>query len=80
MAAITIQKRVGLNADNKAADVAKVKTRLIELGFDWLTADGVMGPQTVKTIRLFQAIKNGLNRVNTLKNDGRIDPGGDTLK
>ena len=80
MAAITIQKSVGLNGDNKAADVVKVKTRLIELGFNWLTADDVMGPQTIKTIRLFQAIKNGLNRVNTVKNDGRIDPGGDTLK
>ncbi|HEX6624995.1 MAG TPA: peptidoglycan-binding domain-containing protein [Pyrinomonadaceae bacterium] len=80
MPAIKIQKSVGLNAVNRAADVLAVKTRLIELGFDWLTADEVMGPTTVKAIKLFQAIKNGRNQVNIQGNDGRIDPGGDTLK
>jgi hypothetical protein len=79
MPPIKILKSVGLNAVNRQADVLAVKTRLIELGFNWLTTDDVMGPTTVKTIKLFQAIKNGRNQVNIQGNDGRVDPGGDTL-
>jgi len=33
---------------------------LIELGFDWLTADEAIGLVTVDAIRLFQAIVNGM--------------------
>jgi hypothetical protein len=80
MPPINIQKRVGMDGDNKPADVLAVKTRLVELGFNWLTADSVMGPTTIKAIRLFQAIKNGRNMVNMMGHDGRVDPGGDTLK
>lgn len=80
MANITISKSVGLQGNNRSADVRAVKTRLIDLGFDWLTADDAMGPTTIKAIRLFQAVKNGLNRVGSNKNDGKIDPGGDTLQ
>ena len=80
MANITITKSVGLGGVNRSADVRAVKGRLIDLGFDWLTADDAMGPTTVKTIRLFQAIKNGMNRIDPMKSDGRIDPGGDTLQ
>jgi len=80
MPPVNIKKSVGLGGVNNSADVRTVKARLIELGFDWLTADDVMGPTTVKTIKLFQGIKNGRNQVNIMGNDGRIDPGGDTHK
>lgn len=75
-----IKKSVGLGGVNNSADVKAVKARLIELGFNWLTADDIMGPTTVKAIKLFQAIKNGRNQVNIQGNDGRVDPGGDTHK
>ncbi|MGB7925190.1 MAG: peptidoglycan-binding domain-containing protein [Pyrinomonadaceae bacterium] len=77
---LTILRSVGLGAVNNADDVRAVKGRLIELGFDWLVADGDMGPLTIQTIRLFQGIKNGFNRVGDPRNDGRVDVGGDTLR
>ncbi|MET0621356.1 MAG: peptidoglycan-binding domain-containing protein [Pyrinomonadaceae bacterium] len=77
---IEIQSSVGLNGVNRPDDVLAVKTRLVELGFNFITADGVMGPITIKTIRLFQAIKNGLNVASDPRNDGRVDVGGDTLR
>ncbi|HEY6189189.1 MAG TPA: peptidoglycan-binding domain-containing protein [Pyrinomonadaceae bacterium] len=77
---ITIESSVGLNGVNRPADVLAVKTRLVELGFTFITPDDVMGPLTVKAIRLFQAAKNGLNVVNDQRNDGRVDVNGDTLK
>jgi hypothetical protein len=80
MPAIPLSASVGLNAVNKPADVRAVKSRLIQLGFKWLQADSVMGPETTKTIMLFQAIKNGLNVVTDPRNDGRIDPNGNTHK
>ena len=78
MPTINLSAAVGLNAANNAPDVRKVKKRLIELGFNWLQADAVMGPETISTIMLFQASKNGLNVVTDPRNDGRIDPGGGT--
>src|SRR5262245_56642431 len=75
-----LQSVVGLGAANKPEDVVAVKRRLIELGFDWLAPDEAAGPETVKTIMLFQAIKNGFNRVNDTRNDWRVDPDGETLK
>jgi hypothetical protein len=80
MPPVNIKKSVGLGGVNNSADVKSVKSRLVELGFKWLTEDDVMGPTTVKTIKLFQGIKNGRNQVNILGNDGKVDPGGDTLK
>lgn len=80
MPPVNIKKSVGLGGANNSADVKAVKSRLIELGFNWLTDDDVMGPTTIKTIKLFQAIKNGRNQVNIQGNDGKVDPGGDTLK
>jgi hypothetical protein len=77
---INIEKSVGLGGVNQPIDVIAVKSRLIQLGFDWLAADAVMGPTTISAIRLFQAIKNGFNRVVDPRNDGRVDVGGDTLK
>jgi peptidoglycan hydrolase-like protein with peptidoglycan-binding domain len=77
--AITISNSVGHGATNKAADVKKIKQRLIDLGFGWLTADSVVGPETVNAIKLFQAIKNGFQTVDRPQNDGRVDPDGLTL-
>lgn len=79
MPTITLSASVGRNGVNRRADVVKVKTRLIELGFDWLTPDESTGPLTIFTIRLFQGIKNGLQTVDLPQNDGRVDPGGTTL-
>jgi hypothetical protein len=77
---LTILNSVGFGGVNNADDVRAVKGRLIELGFDWLTEDGDIGPLTIQTIKLFQGIKNGFNRVGDPRNDGRINVGGDTLK
>ena len=80
---LKISASVGRNGVNKVKDVVKTKRRLVALGFRWLIpdgkrADGKMGPETIRAIQLFQAIKNGFDIVANLKNDGRIDPGGDT--
>lgn len=77
---VTISSAVGLGSPNKSADVVAVKTRLVALGFVWLKPDDQMGPVSINAIRLFQAMKNGVNNVDIQVNDGRIDPNGDTLK
>lgn len=77
---ITVQSSVLLKGTNNPNDVLSVKTRLVELGLDFILADQVIGPLTIKVIHLFQAIKNGLNVVNDSRNDGRVDVNGDTLK
>lgn len=77
---LIISRSVGAQAVNEAADVMAVKTRLSELGFDWLEPTAEVDAETIRTIRLFQAIKNSFNRVSDPRNDGRIDPGGDTLR
>ncbi|HEX8144158.1 MAG TPA: hypothetical protein VF553_16270 [Pyrinomonadaceae bacterium] len=78
MPAVTIESSVGLGGVNKPNDVITVKKRLIELGFDWLTADDAVGPLFVQTIQLFQAIKNGFDIVAISKNDGVINVGQST--
>ena len=78
MPTINLTGSVGLNADNKPNDVRAVKQRLNGLGFNWLQADTVCGPETIRTIQLFQCIKNGLNVVGDPRNDGRINANGDT--
>jgi peptidoglycan hydrolase-like protein with peptidoglycan-binding domain len=78
MPTINLSASVGRNGVNNPSDVRTVKRRLIELGFNWLQPDTVPGPETIKTIQLFQAIKNGLNVVADPRNDGLISPGGDT--
>lgn len=77
---VNIGGSVGADAANEPADVVAVKRRLIELGFDWLEPTPGVDAETVRTIRLFQAIKNSFNRVSDPRNDGRVDPGGDTLR
>lgn len=77
---IDIQNSVGSQGANNSDDVRAVKTRLIELGFDWLSAEGVIDKVdqlTISTIKLFQTIKSGLN---VITGDGRIDVNGDTHK
>lgn len=74
---ITIQNSVGLGGINNPIDVLAVKTRLIQLGFDWLTPDQAVDQLAIQTIKLFQTIKTGLN---TITGDGRVDVNGDTLK
>jgi peptidoglycan hydrolase-like protein with peptidoglycan-binding domain len=69
---------VGANGENRAEDVLAVQRRLVDLGFDWLPENGVADADTLAAIRLFQAIKNGHQRVDLPQNDGRIDPGRDT--
>ncbi len=80
MITLSITASVGVDGKNKSSDVIKVKARMKELGFTWLNDDGQVGPEFIRTIRLFQAIKNGLDVVNNIKNDGRIDLNGDTHK
>jgi hypothetical protein len=77
---INIQNSVGSKGANNADDVRAVKTRLVELGFDWLGSEGVIDrvdQLTINTIKLFQTIKTG---VNVITGDGRVDANGDTLK
>ena len=77
---ITIEKSVGLNGVNNPEDVLAIKTRLIDLGFDFINASAEVDALTVRAIRLFQAIKNGLTKLNVPQNDGRIDVNGDAIK
>ena len=78
MPTISLSASVGNNAVNNSADVRAVKRRLVELGFNWLTADTAMGPETIRSIMLFQAMKNGFNVLTDPRNDGKIDPNGDS--
>lgn len=73
-----LRASVGANGENRAADVRALQRRLRELGFDWVPENGAADGETIAAIRLFQAIKNGLQRVDLPQNDGRIDPGRDT--
>ncbi len=75
-----LQASVGQGGVNNASDVRTLKARLHELGFDWIPLDAVMDNDTIRAIRLFQAIKNGHHRVNQPANDGRIDIPGDTYR
>jgi hypothetical protein len=61
---------VGDGGVNRPADVAMLKARLRELGYDWLPAGDVMDTTTIAAIRLFQSIVAGRESV---VGDGRID-------
>src|SRR2546422_10026379 len=77
---INIHDSVGSGGANKPDDVRALKERLVELGFDWLAAEGMIDEVdhlTIDTIKLFQTIKTGLNKIT---GDGRVDVNGDTLK
>ena len=72
---IRIHRAVGQGGKNLKEDVEIVQQRLKDLGMDWVTVDGQSGPQTVKTIQLFQAMYNSANVAGM---DGKVDPGGIT--
>jgi hypothetical protein len=78
--AITIANSVGQGGTNNPNDVLAVKTRLVELGFNFITANTEIEPLTIRAIKLFQAIKSGLTRLDKPGVDGRVDVGGETLK
>ncbi|MDQ3803283.1 MAG: hypothetical protein M3416_05450 [Acidobacteriota bacterium] len=79
MPTVPLQGSVGAGGRNLPADVVAVKTRLIALGFVWLAPPTpTAGPQTTRTIKLFQAVKNGFDTVLLAKNDGLIQVGQDT--
>jgi hypothetical protein len=78
--AISIESSVGLNGTNNPNDILAVKSRMVELGFNFIQADGEMGPSTIKAIRLFQAITNGVNIIDKPQNDGRVDAHGNAIK
>lgn len=78
---IVLSSSVGNGGVNSPSDVKLVRDRFVALGFSWLSGHTTVGPTFIKAIRLFQAIKSGSDVVNAgSKIDGRIDPGGDTLK
>ena len=82
MASVNITASVGLAGTNNEKDAVTVKQRLVDLGFSWLASnvgvDPKVGPETIRAIQLFQAIKNGFDILANLKNDGLIEPNGDT--
>jgi peptidoglycan hydrolase-like protein with peptidoglycan-binding domain len=73
---IPLTKSVGVNGVNIASEVLAVKNRLADLGFR-LSRTSNIGPVTIQTIKLFQAI---INDKKNLDVDGIIDPGGKTHK
>jgi hypothetical protein len=82
MPSVKITASVGLNGINNEKDALAVKERLVELGFSWLESNGKVdakiGPETIRTIQLFQGIKNGFDILASPKNDGLIALNGDT--
>jgi|GEM_PF-756356 len=70
---ISISQSVGRGGRNAAADVRKIQQALLDIGLNIGSADGVAGQTTSSSIRQFQ-IAMGIG------NDGRVDPGGATLK
>lgn len=71
---LTIKESVGLNGANKPADVKVIQTLLNQVGDQsLLTVNGDCGEDTIAGIKAFQ---RGFFSVP----DGRIDPGGQTLK
>lgn len=78
--ALVLTGSVGQGGTNSPSDVVGVRDRLVSLGFTWVAGFTSMGPTFVKAIMLFQAIKSGRDKVYSTGVDGRVDPGGDTLK
>ena len=86
---ITLTGSVGADGRNNAADVLAIKNRLADLGFK-VSRDSVINSETIKAIKLFQAIINDINsdeRKNAVdifslggNVDGRVDVNGKTHK
>lgn len=77
---LVLTDSVGQSGNNVETDVSAVQKRLVDLGYDWVVVDGKIGSQTIDTIKLFQAIINGHQRVGGSGVDGRIDVNGNTHK
>ncbi len=73
---ISLIGSVGRGGANNSEDVRKVKSRLHELGFNWIGSSNSVNTGTIQAIQLFQSIIVG--RSNVL-GDGRVDPDGLTL-
>jgi hypothetical protein len=77
---IELKGSVGRNGINNAEDVALVRARLVELGFDWIKSDTNVGPKLISVIQLFQSIFRGQDVVGGTQIDGLIDVNGATIK
>lgn len=75
MSLLTLNNSVGRGGTNRAADVRALKARLIDLGFDWLTADDDPNAALESVIDLVQSIVRGREEV---RGDGRVDVPGTT--
>ncbi len=72
-----LQASVGRGGTNNPQDVAALKDRLRELGFDWLRPGQTMDADTIQAIKLFQSIVQGHQVV---LGDGRVDVPGPTYR
>lgn len=70
---LTLGAAVGAGRANQTADVLRVQERLAELGFD-VKVDGDYGSNTLRGIRLYEAIVTGREHVSDTT--GFITPGG----
>ena len=68
---------VGTGGTNHGDDILALKTRLIELGYDWLTRDRNLDRATVAVINLVQSILAGRH---TVSGDGRVSVPGATYR
>jgi len=75
MAKIILAASVGIGGRNYPTDVRKIQDRLKALGFYNGVSDGLIGPKTIYSIRLFQSVIVGRRMIG---GDGRIDVGGET--
>ena len=72
---LSLTRSVGAGGINLLGEVRSVQQRLKDLGYAIGDADGIVGPNTIKQIKLFQSIIQGRS---TVAGDGRIDPNGTT--
>ncbi len=75
MSTFTLTDSIGTGGANRPEDVLALKERLVELGYDWLTADDTVDADLREAINLIQSIKLGRN---TLQGDGCVDVPGPT--
>ncbi len=68
---IDLTGSVGDGGSNKPDDVKAVKNRLVDLGFNWLRRNATVDNETIRTIKLFQAIISGRTIVSGV--NGRVD-------
>lgn len=80
MPTVPLSGSVGQGGVNNTADVTAVQQRLKDFGFHFVVVDGLIGPNTIRAIKLFQSIKNGRQVLESPGSDGRVDVGGDTHK